>query len=512
MTASERGRPAAGPIHARVLADRYRLDRVLGRGAMGTVWAAFDQLLHRRVAIKEINFPSGMPEEEAHMLAERTLREARAIAQLSHPNVITLYDILTVGGAPVIVMEVLAARSLGDVLRENGSLTPGQTATVGASVASGLAAAHAAGITHRDVKPGNVLISADGRIKLTDFGIARSQSENPMTATGLLLGSPAYISPEVATGQTASPAADAWGLGALLFACVEGRPPYDRGNPIATLMSVVSDPVPPVRRGGPLIPIINDLLVKSPAHRMTVQQARSQLVKFADDPTEGRLRIPGAVQSARPSVPQNFAPGGGVGAGAGVGAGGGPAPVPGAVPGSHRGSGSLPGSGPGSVPGSHPGSGSVPGSGPGAGSVPSAVPGAGPGTHSGLGSVPGAHAGGSLAASQTGHRPPPRPSPALSSAGLSSAGLSSAGLSSSALSSPSRTDLPPPPWAATGGAHLAALPAASAPLPRPAPSTAVLEPQDRVRRAMIAVGVGVVAAVAGYFGVHAVIEWAQQLG
>ncbi len=295
------GRPAGAPHDpqatgaervaggGRTIAGRYRLDRLLGKGSMGTVWAAYDETLHRRVAIKEIYVPNGTPESEAELLVERTLREARAIAQLSHPNVITLYDILTLGDGPVIVMEVLAARSLGDVLKEVGPLTVGQAATVGLAVAAGLEAAHAAGITHRDVKPGNVLIGGDGRIKLTDFGIARSAGENPLTATGLLLGSPAYIAPEVASGATAGAAADAWGLGALLFACVEGRPPFDKNSAVATLMSVVSDPVPALQRAGVLTPAIEGLLAKDPSDRMTVADARETLRPLADDPVETRL-------------------------------------------------------------------------------------------------------------------------------------------------------------------------------------------------------------------------------
>ncbi len=295
-----------------MIGGRYRLDRVLGKGSMGTVWAAYDETLHRRVAIKEIYFPAGTPPNEAAALVERTLREARAIAQLSHPNVITLYDILTLPSGPVIVMEVLAARSLGEVLKEVGTLTEGQAATVGLAVAAGLGAAHAAGITHRDVKPGNVLIGGDGRIKLTDFGIARSAAENPMTATGLLLGSPAYIAPEVASGATAGPPADAWGLGALLFACVEGRPPFDRGNPINTLMSVVTDPLPQLQRAARIAPVIRGLLVKDPTRRLTLAQARAALLPLADDAAEGRLIFrpaarpapgSGLPSTARPPMP-----------------------------------------------------------------------------------------------------------------------------------------------------------------------------------------------------------------
>ena len=198
-------RTARGPRRARPrtvtgrqparLAGRYRLDSVIGKGSMGTVWAATDEVLHRQVAIKEIDFPVGTPAAERAQLEHRTLREARAIAALSNPYVITLFDILTLDNGPVIVMELLHARSLAEILRKVGRLPDGQAATIGVAVASGLLAAHAAGITHRDVKPGNVLICDDGRIKLTDFGIARSSGDQTMTATGLLLGSPAYIAP-----------------------------------------------------------------------------------------------------------------------------------------------------------------------------------------------------------------------------------------------------------------------------------------------------------------------------
>ncbi|MDQ2848650.1 MAG: protein kinase [Actinomycetota bacterium] len=277
--------PPPPPAGARYLVGRYRLDSIIGKGAMGTVWRAYDEVVHRLVAIKEINLPTGMPVGEVELVADRTMREARAIGALSHAHVITLYDILTVDGRPYIVMELLQARSLAQVLRQDGPMRDGVAATVGVAVAGGLLAAHQAGITHRDVKPGNVLVGNDGRVKLTDFGIARSVDEPSITMTGLLLGSPAYIAPEVAAGGLASPASDAWGLGAMLFATVEGRPPFDRGDAIATLTAVVSDPVPPHPHAGRLGPVIDGLLVKSPAARMTVTQAREQLKQCADDPT-----------------------------------------------------------------------------------------------------------------------------------------------------------------------------------------------------------------------------------
>ncbi len=279
----------------RVLAGRYRLDAEIGRGSMGSVWDAYDQVLRRRVAIKQVDFPAGMPVGEVEQLADRTLREARAIAALSHPHVITLYDILTLPTGPVIVMELMRAPSLAQILASEGPLDDTRAAVVGAAVADGLMAAHAAGITHRDVKPANVLIGGDGRIKLTDFGIARSVDEHTMTATGMLLGSPAYISPEVASGRPATPAADAWGLGALLFATVQGHPPYDRGEPIATLTAVVTDPVPPHPHSGRLGGVIDALLVKDPARRMPVQQARMALAGVAGG-------FSGAVVTTRPAA------------------------------------------------------------------------------------------------------------------------------------------------------------------------------------------------------------------
>ncbi|WP_037366100.1 serine/threonine-protein kinase [Nakamurella lactea] len=279
------------PQPPRYLAGRYRLEATIGRGAMGTVWRAYDDVVHRRVAIKEINFPAGMPAGEVGMLTDRTLREARAIGALSHPHVITLFDILTVEGRPFIVMELLDARSLAEVLKQDGPLRPGAAGTIGVAVAGGLRAAHDAGITHRDVKPGNVLVGNDGRIKLTDFGIARSADEPTMTVTGLLLGSPAYISPEVASGAPASPMSDAWGLGAMLFATVEGRPPFDRGEAIPTLTAVVAEPVPPHPHSGSLGPIIDGLLRKDPNARMTVAEAGRRLREVADDPTGMRAEL-----------------------------------------------------------------------------------------------------------------------------------------------------------------------------------------------------------------------------
>lgn len=248
---------------------------------MGRVWAAHDELLNRAVAIKEVDFPRGMPTSEVDQIIQRTMREARAVASVSDPHVVTIFDLLSLPHGPAIVMELLSARSLAEIITTDGPMSDDEAATIGLAVATGLLAAHAAGITHRDVKPGNVLICDDGRIKLTDFGIARSADEQAITATGLLLGSPAYISPEVASGRPANAQSDAWGLGAMLFACAQGVPPYDKGTPLATLTSVVQDPVPAHPDSGRLSGVIRGLLVKDPSTRMSVGIAHQAMLRIA---------------------------------------------------------------------------------------------------------------------------------------------------------------------------------------------------------------------------------------
>jgi eukaryotic-like serine/threonine-protein kinase len=297
--------PGAVP-GARRLAGRYRLESVLGRGSMGTVWAATDEVLHRPVAIKQINVPPGLPAGEVARLRERTMREARAVAALSSPYVVTVFDVLTPDAGPVIVMELFRGRSLADVIRDVGRLTDGQAATVGVAVASALRAAHAAGITHRDVKPANVLIGVDGGIKLTDFGVARSSAEPTITGTGMILGSAAYLAPEVATGTPVGPLSDAWSLGGLLFACVEGRPPFDRGTPIATVASVVKDPVPAHPHAGRLGRVISGLLLKTPGLRMRLDRALPIMQAVADDPSGTHLTTSPENPSSRPDHPDRL--------------------------------------------------------------------------------------------------------------------------------------------------------------------------------------------------------------
>ncbi|MBB4903832.1 serine/threonine protein kinase [Actinophytocola algeriensis] len=270
----------------RVVAGRYRLRRQLGQGAMGTVWEAYDEFLHRTVSVKEVLLPPGVPEAQAAELRERTLREARAIAALSHPNVITLHDVARENGEPFVVTEYVLAHSLATLINVLGPLPEQKAAAITDAVAAGLAAAHQAGITHRDVKPGNVLIGVDGQVKLTDFGIARNVSEQTLTSTGIMLGSPAYISPEVAAGREVTPAADLWGLGATLFATIEGRPPYDvDGAVLETVNQVVHGDIPRPSTEGALGEIIAALMVKEPEERITLRELRNRLHPLLPPPS-----------------------------------------------------------------------------------------------------------------------------------------------------------------------------------------------------------------------------------
>jgi serine/threonine protein kinase len=267
----------------RIVAGRYRLIEPLGSGGMGTVWLAEDELLRRPVAAKEIFPPAGMTADERTELRQRTLREARTAARLSHPNVVTIYDVAEDHGRPWIIMELIQARSLRDLLEQDGPLDPPAAARVGLQVLAALRSAHALGIMHRDVKPGNVLIEADGRAVLADFGIARAEDSTAVTATGVLVGSPSYIAPERAQGDRGGPASDLWSLGATLYAAVEGRPPYERSGALATLMAVVSDPPDPPRRAGAMWPVISGLLAADQARRLGADEAE-QLLRRAAEP------------------------------------------------------------------------------------------------------------------------------------------------------------------------------------------------------------------------------------
>jgi eukaryotic-like serine/threonine-protein kinase len=268
------GSPGPEP---RVVAGRYALDGVLGQGGMGTVWAATDLVLERRVAVKEVTFPLHVTEQERALLRERTMREARAAGQLEHPHVTTVYDVVEEDGKPWLVMKHVQARSLQELVEERGPLPPADVARIGLDVLDALEAAHAIGIVHRDVKPANLLVGPDGSGCLTDFGIATTTGDSSLTTQGALIGSPSYMAPERANGEQPRPAVDLWSLGATLYAAVEGRPPFERGESWATLMAVVSEPPAPMTRAGALAPVLQGLLTKDPDQRTTAAQARSQL-------------------------------------------------------------------------------------------------------------------------------------------------------------------------------------------------------------------------------------------
>ncbi|MEU5167307.1 serine/threonine-protein kinase [Streptomyces mutomycini] len=274
MSEAEQSREPQGDKDGRLLAGRYRLGEVLGRGGMGTVWRAADETLGRTVAVKELRFPSAIDDDEKRRLITRTLREAKAIARIRNTSAVTVYDVVDEDDRPWIVMELIEGKSLAEVIREDGTLTPRRAAEVGLAILDVLRSAHREGILHRDVKPSNVLISEDGRVVLTDFGIAQVEGDPSVTSTGMLVGAPSYISPERARGHKPGPPADLWSLGGLLYASVEGRPPYDKGSAIATLTAVMTEPVEPPANAGPLEEVIYGLLARDPDERLSDAGAR----------------------------------------------------------------------------------------------------------------------------------------------------------------------------------------------------------------------------------------------
>ncbi|MEU8711532.1 serine/threonine-protein kinase [Streptomyces sp. NPDC048663] len=281
----------------RLLAGRYRLGRVLGRGGMGTVWRAEDETLGRTVAVKELRFPTNIDEEEKRRLITRTLREAKAIARIRNNSAVTVFDVVEEDDRPWIVMELVEGKSLAEVIREDGVLKPRRAAEVGLAILDVLRSAHREGILHRDVKPSNVLISeGDGRVVLTDFGIAQVEGDPSITSTGMLVGAPSYISPERARGHKPGPAADLWSLGGLLYAAVEGAPPYDKGSAIATLTAVMTEQLEEPKNAGPLRDVIYGLLTKDPAQRLDDAGARAMLnavIKAPEDlPVDATRVVP----------------------------------------------------------------------------------------------------------------------------------------------------------------------------------------------------------------------------
>ncbi|GGO41835.1 hypothetical protein GCM10012287_01360 [Streptomyces daqingensis] len=321
----------AGDAVGRVLAGRYRVTGRLGRGGMGVVWRATDERLGREVAVKELRTWTDAASSELGDLRTRMEREARAAARVRHSGVIAVHDVAQHEGRPVIVMELIEGPSLDDVLRERGSLEPREAAAIGAKVMKALDAAHRAGVLHRDVKPGNVLLEGDGeRVVLTDFGIATMEdpddgSSTRLTGSGELVGSLDYLAPERARGEQPREASDVWALGAMLYAAVEGAAPFRRTSTWSTLNAIVVEPLPEPRRAGPLAPVLAELMAKDPGQRPDAARATALLMAVAegaDTPPASetvRLRTAGA-----PSPGQAQPPGGeGV---FGAGQAGGPQP------------------------------------------------------------------------------------------------------------------------------------------------------------------------------------------
>lgn len=257
----------------RLIAGRYQLLRELGRGGMGVVWEGRDTLLNRPIAVKEVLLQEGLSpgEQERHLV--RTAREARIAARLNHPSVVAIYDVVEEDGRPWIIMELVRAQSVEEVVATSGALPVEQAADVGRQVLSALNAAHEAGILHRDVKPSNILLTDDGRAVLTDFGIAMAEGDSSLTKTGMVTGSPSFLAPERVRAAEAGPASDLWSLGATLFASLIGRSPFERGEPMATLVALLNEE-PDYRRIPPIMhPPLQGLLRKEASDRVDAAEA-----------------------------------------------------------------------------------------------------------------------------------------------------------------------------------------------------------------------------------------------
>ena len=314
----------------RVIAGRYRLLEPVGRGAMGIVWRARDQLLDRDVAIKEVQIAETLTEDERVNAYQRTLREAKTAARLNHPAVVTVYDVAEDEGRPWIVMQLILAPSLDQILATSGPLSPHRAAEMGRQLLSALTVAHGAGVLHRDVKPSNVLLAED-RAVLTDFGIATFQGDPRLTQTGMVMGSPGFTAPERIRGGDASPASDLWSLGATLYAAVEGHGPFERrGGAITTMSAIINEDAPQATAAGALGPVISALLRREPEDRpdagaamrmisdvIPLLPARTELSPAGHEPT--MLSRPAAFgQTSVDAAGPGAAPSGGPSAGADV--------------------------------------------------------------------------------------------------------------------------------------------------------------------------------------------------
>ncbi|MFF3310907.1 serine/threonine-protein kinase [Streptomyces sp. NPDC002952] len=277
-----------------LLAGRYRLVESIGSGGMGRVWRAHDEVLHRAVAVKELTAALYVTESDRPVLLARTHAEARAAARINHSAVVTVHDVLEHDNRPWIVMELVEGNSLADEVKARGRVEPVEAARIGLWVLRGLRAAHAAGVLHRDVKPGNVLLAADRRVLLTDFGIAQVEGDTTITRTGEIVGSVDFLAPERVRGHDPGPASDLWALGATLYTAVEGTSPFRRTSPLTTMQAVVDEEPAEPRGAGPLGPVIQALLHKDPAARPGSEETEQMLAEAAEGrrPRAAQAHVP----------------------------------------------------------------------------------------------------------------------------------------------------------------------------------------------------------------------------
>ncbi|MFF8398729.1 protein kinase [Streptomyces sp. NPDC016172] len=299
----------------RVIAGRYRLEARLGRGGMGVVWRATDQLLGRSVAVKELPYDETLSTAEARGQRDRTLREARAVAQVSHPHIITVHDVVEHDERPYIVMELIEGGSLADRLAQQGPVDAAEAARIGIALLGALGAAHAAGVLHRDLKPDNVLLeTGTDRVVLTDFGIAQVAGAPTLTENGAFVGSPEYTAPERMSGARTGPESDLWSLGALLCAALSGESPFHRDSLGGILHAVVVGDIQPPAQAGPLLPVVRGLLERDPDRRLDGDRAERMLRAFRDtgrtppSPPPGYAPTVGAVPRRRPQEPAGRQP------------------------------------------------------------------------------------------------------------------------------------------------------------------------------------------------------------
>ncbi|MGI5208700.1 serine/threonine-protein kinase [Spirillospora sp. CA-108201] len=281
-------------VRGDVVSGRYRLGEEIGRGGMGIVWKAFDQSLERQVAMKRLQVPADLAEEDRDALRGRFLREARAAAGLEHPSIINVYDVVDDAGGPWIVMQYVQGRSLEQIVRDDGPLPAGRAARIGLALLDALDCAHAAGILHRDVKPANVLVADDGRVLLADFGIAAVSNATAYTRTGGFVGTPVFMAPERFRTGTPGPASDLWSLGATLYMAVEGRPPFQADELEVLIGRLLMGDDPDFVRSGPLKPVLRGLLERDPDKRWDSRRA-AQGLKAVEDrrtPTRPLVRAP----------------------------------------------------------------------------------------------------------------------------------------------------------------------------------------------------------------------------